>query len=383
MTGRLYTVCFALLSTLLCALSLGGRLFHLLSYVLLFMLLIAVFSVLSGLIGLHLTQRLDSVKAERGKSVQLLIDVRYRGILPLAPLDFRLSLPEGEGSFSLEARLMRTVSASFPCPLRHVGAFAVGVKSVFVSDVFGLFRIQKKLRAPLPMALSLPRAFGIEKLSFPPQDDGQMVSNRSGEDVTSPEDTRSYREGDQLKRIHWKLSQRVGELIVRRFEVPAPPDTLILMDCTDPVGHEGQEDGLLRLRDTLCETALSAAKEQMEGHNPVRVPLYGARSGEFHADNMGQLAQFKEELAAQPFEGGQPFFQMLNLELRRMRKTGACIVITTRLNAGIVEAVNNIRRSGPSVRFYFVCFEPDKEEYRPFIARMQRHLVEVCYVTPA
>lgn len=383
MTGRLYTVVMALLFTLLCALSLGGRLFHLLSFLLLAMLLIAALSVLSGALGLALTQQLDAVKAERGKSVQLTASLRYTGILPLAPVEMMLRLPEGEGSFLLEPRLMRSVSASFPCPMRHVGAFQVGVERMQISDVFGLFRIKRRLRAPLPRALSLPRAFDIDKLSFPPQDDGRMVSNRSGEDVTSPEDTRAYRQGDQLKRIHWKLSQRAGELIVRRFEVPAPPDTLILLDCTDPIGAAAGEDGLFRLRDTLCETALSAAKEQMQGHAPVRVPLYGAQSFEFHADDMSQLPRLKEELAAQSFEGGQPFRQILDLELRRMRRTGASIVITTRMDADIVEAVNNIRRSGPSVRFYFVSFEPDREEYRPFIARMQRHLVEVCYVTPA
>ena len=383
MTARFFTLSSALFGTLLCALSLGGRLFYLMSYLLMAMLLIALGSVLSGFFGLSIMQQPDSIKAERGKSVQLLIDVRYAGFLPLAPLDVKLSLPEGESDFLLETRLLRSVHVSVPCPLRHVGAFRVGVQSVLISDVFGLFRFKKKTGAPLPEVLSLPRAFDIEKLSFPAQDDGQAVTNRSGEDVTSPEDTRLYREGDPLKRIHWKLSQRAGELIVRKFEVPAPPDTLILMDCTDPVGHEGQEDGLFRLRDTLCETALSSAKEQMQGHKPVRVPLYSVRGGEFHADNMGHLALLKEELAAIPFGGGQPFCQILNLELRRMRRTGASIVITTRLNADIVEAVNNIRRSGPSVRFYFVCFDPDKEEYRPFIARMQRQMVEVCYVTPA
>ena len=46
MTDRLYTVLFSLATTLLCALSLGGRLFYLLSFVLLAMLLYGLVSVL-------------------------------------------------------------------------------------------------------------------------------------------------------------------------------------------------------------------------------------------------------------------------------------------------------------------------------------------------
>ena len=88
--------------------------------------------------------------------------------------------------------------------------------------------------------------------------------------------------------------------------MPAPPDTLVLMDCSDPFGHEGVPDGLSRLKDTLCETALSVAKMQMTAGQPVRLPLYGARAGEFRSDSAGTLNLLQEELAYQIFRGGEP-----------------------------------------------------------------------------
>lgn len=66
-----------------------------------------------------------------------------------------------------------------------------------------------------------------------------------------------------------------------------------------------------------------------------------------------------------------------------MRRTGATIVVTTRLDSDVVEGVKHIRRSGPSVRFYLVTFRPDDPAYEPLVAQLQRHLVEVCFVTPA
>ena len=66
-----------------------------------------------------------------------------------------------------------------------------------------------------------------------------------------------------------------------------------------------------------------------------------------------------------------------------MRRTGATVIITTRLDAKIVEGVSHIRRMGPSARLYLVTYTPDAAEYQPFVARLQHHLVEVCYVTPA
>ena len=66
-----------------------------------------------------------------------------------------------------------------------------------------------------------------------------------------------------------------------------------------------------------------------------------------------------------------------------MRRTGAAVIITTRLDAGIVEGVSHIRRMGPSARLYLVTYTPDDPEYQPYVTRLQHHLVEVCYVTPA
>ncbi|HHX20986.1 MAG TPA: hypothetical protein GX722_04250, partial [Clostridiales bacterium] len=90
-----------------------------------------------------------------------------------------------------------------------------------------------------------------------------------------------------------------------------------------------------------------------------------------------------EELACQLFRGGEPFDRVLNVELRRMRRTGATIVITTRLTPQIVEGVKHIRRSGPNVRFYLVTFNAEDAAYTPLIQQMQHQLVEVMYVTPA
>ena len=168
-----------------------------------------------------------------------------------------------------------------------------------------------------------------------------------------------------------------------RFETPAPPDTLILLDCDTPLGGENVEEGKENLRDALCETAVAVARLQMEDGSPVRLPMYGARANEFASDHAENLALLQEMLADQPFGGGEDFSRVLNLELRRMRRTGATVIITTRLDAKIVEGVSHIRRMGPSARLYLVTYTPDAAEYQPFVARLQHHLVEVCYVTPA
>ena len=122
---------------------------------------------------------------------------------------------------------------------------------------------------------------------------------------------------------------------------------------------------------------------QLRDGSPVRVPLYGPMAGEFSADTAAHKLLLQEMLAMQPFTGREPFERVLTLELRRMRRTGAAIIVTTRLTPGIVDAVTQIRRMGPSARLYLVTFAPEDDSLRPLVTRLQHHLVEVCYVTPA
>ncbi len=366
-----------------CALSLGAPIFWFLSFTLLLML---AYGLLSALLSLWLTkvsQTADAPRVERGGQAALSVRARTGNPLPAGPVTLKLTLPDGRAEALLRPGFLKAREARFDLAFPHVGVWPVGASRLYTGDLFGLFRLPRAIPGPLPEIAALPRGYDLAPLKFARMDDGRALPNRSGEDVTSPEDTRAWREGDPFKRIHWKLSSRSRELIVRRFEIPAPPDTLILMDCTDPEGGEGVPEGSLRLRDTLCETALAAAAMQMEGGHPVRVPLYGARVSEFTADKPQGLPLLKEELAWQLFRGGEAFGRVLALEMRRMRRTGAAVVITTRLNAEIAEGVANIRRSGPSVRFYLVTFNPGDPKYAPYIARMQQDMAEVLYVTPA
>jgi uncharacterized protein (DUF58 family) len=69
----------------------------------------------------------------------------------------------------------------------------------------------------------------------------------SAEDVT----VREYRRGDELRRVHWRSSARVGELMVRREEQPWQSRATLFLDNRTRV-HRGQ--GIA----SSLETAVSA-----------------------------------------------------------------------------------------------------------------------------
>lgn len=383
MTRRGLAALAALLTSGACALSLGNRLYLYIALVLLAALLYGLLSCLWARFTVFCGQYVSVKTVTRGENARLTLRAGHRCLLPIAPL---------AGQFAYDGQISECVFPAAPfkahervteIPARHVGQYGAGFQYVAVQDLFGFFRMKSRPREAVSVLTVLPRPFEIEKPRFTVGDDGSAALARTQEDYNAPEDVRAYRPGDAMKRIHWKLSSRRRELLVRRFETPAPPDTLILLDCDTPLGGENVIEGKECLRDALCETAVAIARLQMEDGSPVRLPIYGSQANEFSSDSAASLSLLQEMLACQPFGGGEDFARVLNLELRRMRRTGAAIIITTRLDAQIVEGVSHIRRMGPSARLYLVTYTPDDQDYQPYVTRLQHHLVEVCYVTPA
>jgi len=382
MTRRGWAAMAVLITSAISGLSLGNALYMYIAILMALVFAYAFVTCLWARLTAWCGQRLSSASVPRGEKVTLRVGAEHRCPLPVSGMRGVFLYNGQEQEYLFPARPFRAQERRLPMDARHVGVYDAGLKDLTVSDIFGLFRFRVPIRDTSALTV-LPRPFDIDKPRMILGDEGNAALARTQEDYNAPDDVRAYRTGDAMKRIHWKLSSRKRELLVRRFETPAPPDTLILLDCDEPRGGENVNEGKACLRDAMCETAVAVARMQMEDGSPVRLPMYGKQANEFSSDQAEGLAMLQEMLAAQPFGGGEDFARVLNLELRRMRRTGAAVIITTRLDAQVVEGVTHIRRMGPSARLYLVTYTPEAPEYQPYVARLQHHLVEVCYVTPA
>lgn len=195
--------------------------------------------------------------------------------------------------------------------------------------------------------------------------------------MTNPTDVRTYQPGDPMKKIHWKLSARKQEALVRRFEDPVQPDALVLLDCAEPPKQADSEEDA-DLRDALIETAASVMVQAAKAEHPARLPLPGAHPVELDKD-MG-LKMLLENLACADFSNPEPFAKVLLLEMRRMRKVGCTVVITAHLDSQMVDVMLSMRRMGPNVRLYLVTQTPEDARLMPMILKLQEVGVEVGYV---
>ncbi len=112
------------------------------------------------------------------------------------------------------------------------GNLSVRAERLFCHDPLGLFSSKRSPKKEflytvypfeVPMYVSLNRNREREQT-------GDIYDGRkSGTDVSEVFGLREYREGDPLQSIHWKLSGKMKQLIVREFGRPVNYHTLILL----------------------------------------------------------------------------------------------------------------------------------------------------------
>lgn len=110
----------------------------------------------------------------------------------------------------------------------HCGGITVTAKKVRIHDYLGLFAmpVGKKdtltvLVRPRPLAMALPEDLHRHiSADWKPKPGGGFSENH---------ELRQYRPGDSMNQIHWKLSAKTGELILREPVEPARGQVLLTM----------------------------------------------------------------------------------------------------------------------------------------------------------
>ena len=367
-----------LLTVALCT---GSQLFLLLSILILLVVASAFISVFWASATLTVDGQLSGKTVYRGDDVELSLRVHHSGLLPIAPLLLELTDPSGNRERDIRLKNMpnRVQSMRLPVHAAHVGVFSVGLHSCTVEDLLGLVRKKVPFQQTSVELLVLPRTFDVEPLKLAPGDPGSELMARATEDLSAPSDVRNYQPGDAMKKIHWKLSLRKRELMVRKFDEPILQDVLILMDCSRPPswGHPQAEADL---RDALLETTASVLTAQLSTDHQFRLPLLGSHPVDV-VKTMG-LPIAMDYLSRVDFSETDRFERVLALESSRLRKVGCVVIISARLNIPMVDIMIRIHRAGPNIRLYLVTFAPDDENVLPLIGRLRQASIEVSYVTP-
>lgn len=147
------------------------------------------------------------------------------------------------------------------------GRYPVGPLRVSVLDALGCVRVTRTLGTPTPLLVT-PR---FVSLSEPGRADGSQGEDAPRRSVTGTGESdpipRTYRHGDDLRRVHWRSTAKHGELMVRRDEQHRREHGTLLLDTRlDAHSGEGPHSSL----ETAVSVAASVALHVLERGHELR-----------------------------------------------------------------------------------------------------------------
>lgn len=217
-----------------------------LSFVLLGFVVILPFFMLAMLIvsalKTRVTAQLEHLSAARGSSAVLKLTVKNSSVFPIvscaAEVRYKPAVPFENSSvkfFRMSASIGARSEECFALNIKpeHCGTVDVAIVKIRLRDIMGLFSIPVKSQMSgkiTSLPVIYPIQASVESAPASSSESSTFSPIKSGDDPSEIFALREYRDGDNNNRIHWKLSSRSENFIVKELSLPVGCRVLIITD---------------------------------------------------------------------------------------------------------------------------------------------------------
>lgn len=157
-----------------------------------------------------------------------------------------------------------TVKSEFEFRTVNCGNLRLSVPRMTIYDSFGIFRFRiigdaetRTFIRPDTFPLEVQIVYG-ESMSL---DSDEYSMQKAGFDPSETFAIREYIPGDRIKQIHWKLSEKMGNLMVREYGLPIQNTIMLLLETGKNV-NDGQINP--ECMDALGESVVSLSQELIQ-----------------------------------------------------------------------------------------------------------------------
>lgn len=159
----------------------------------------------------------------------------------------------------------------------YCGILNIRIKSIHVFDFIKLFSVRIKPQKTyqitvLPEIHPLISTKLLTKINS--EDSDKFSKHKSGDDPSEIFALKDYVQGDKQNRIHWNLSLKYDDLIVRHYSQPISSSILVLLDFCGSASKKH-----IQSLDTVAETAFSISAFLTENEIPFKFAYFNSKLG--------------------------------------------------------------------------------------------------------
>ncbi|MDQ2085995.1 DUF58 domain-containing protein [Herbivorax sp. ANBcel31] len=266
-------------------------------------------------------------------------------------------------SFSLGPFAKKTFQ--FKARPRYRGEHEIGIKSIEFEDFLGIFRLTHKPNSSKIIKV-YPRIIELSgvKLKSILLSESHSIPNNLFENSNTISDIRKYMYGDSIKRVHWKLSSKMNELMVKKFDSTSRTNSVLILDL---MKMEYPPEQNLLVEDTLIECVVSFVYYLLGNWANVNLLYYKDEYTEVKAQNSLQFQGIYDILAKIKFNQDVEIKDILSMHVQNNSlKKSNILLFTPSLNSDLLDELYKAKLSGFDVTLIHVspnsAYESDSEE---------------------
>jgi len=334
------------------------------AYVMLYVLAaIPVLSFLYSFIcmqGLSVRHFFRHSSITKGDDSDIIVMVENHSFLPVfdaeivfKEADVGVIMPANLFIKKIAARSVEEQVINYSCKYR--GQFHVGALHIKMFDILKLFIFKKKIESD-DFVLVYPRAFPVEsfpvKVELTAKEDAKKASIM--DDYYTIADIRKFVPSDSLKRVHWKLSAKRNELLVKRHQASGNNAVAIVLDMLkipvkDTEKRIAHEDGI------VCRV-LSVIKHITNRQMWVDLIYASDSINTFNCTGSRDFHLLRPILAKAEFNALVPAENILRKIIKNKDEIGNIVFFTPNLTELIVQNLIDAKKLGHNVILVYFNF---------------------------
>ncbi len=347
-------------TNLICIYFFGGKVPYMLFSVALIMPVFSMLYLLLVYYRFKYNQSLDRDTVIKGEKIKLSVSINNEDffLFPYVTVSFNggknvFSDQLYERSFSLSPIKKNIFDFELECKYR--GRYPVGIDYVEFEDFLGIFKLSYEI-SQTKMVTVYPRLIKLDKFRLKANMLSENQSNSTSciEDMTTISDIRKYSYGDSYKRVHWKLSAKLNELMVKTYHSTSQTAATIFIDLkksSHPLSISAP------LEDKLVESAISVIHFCLSNWIPVNMVFYKDTICSIDAKAPFEFEKLYGILASIEFNSSIDIKDIMQIYLLDVITKNNVLVFTSNLDSELYGQIYKTRSAGFEISAFYISPE--------------------------
>lgn len=324
-------------------------------YVLLFIPIISLLHIVLSYVSIKYNHYIDQKNVVKGDMINYTIEIiNNNRLLLYCPMNIYLSHEKLLVNKEFESDFFvlfprETKKFKIPIHCKYRGNYNIGVSTIVIMDYFGLIKIKykniKNIKVLVYPNIEILNYFPVKSIEY---EDIQLFNHNIFGEKTNIHDIRSYQKGDPLKLIHWKLSAKKGELLVKDFSSNNHKKVCILIDCKRLTKNEDEN---IIIEDLLIESVVAIIYYLLSKRESVQLIYELDQLVDKQAINIESWDIIYEDLARLSFIGNRSIEELLDINYNKLitNQCSTVVIATSELTEQLYISTLKLKRQGYDV----------------------------------